>query len=174
MQAASSVTLPELLPYIQFFGQIALIAAATTAVYQLVMHRRDRSEANALSVLTALQSPEFRHAYGLVWTLPLDASAKEVRSYGKEMEDAVECVMMTFETLGVMVHNRLVPIELVDQVIGGFLRESWRRTRHYVWARRKEVGSRRLAEWFQWLAEHLAVKTRRSRGAYDAFKDWKP
>ena len=37
------------------------------------------------------------------------------------METAAGTVMMTFETLGVLVHNRVVPIDLVDQVIGGFL-----------------------------------------------------
>lgn len=168
------MSLPEYLPYLQFFGQIALITAATIAGYQLVMNRRDRAEANALAVLTSLQSPEFRQAYALVWTLPLDATAEDVRSHGPGMEEAVECVMMTFETMGVMVHNRLVPIELVDQVIGGFLRESWRRTRNYLLVRREEVGSKRLAEWFQWLAEHLAVKTRRSVGAYEAYREWKP
>lgn len=164
----------DYLPHIQFFGQVALIAAAMFAGYQLVAHRRERADAHALQVLTRLQTPEFLSAYARVWTLPLDATREDVRAAGPEVESAVDTVMMTFESLGVMVHNRLVPLELVDQVIGGFLRESWRRTRGHWLARREEVGSRRLAEWYQWLAEHLAVETRRSRGAYDAFRDWRP
>lgn len=164
----------DYLPHIQFFGQIALIAAASFAGYQLLGARRERNEAHAVQVLTRLQTPEFLSSYAKVWTLPLDARAEDVRSAGPEMERAVDTVMMTFESLGVMVHNRLVPIELVDQAIGGFLRESWRRTSNYLLTRREEVQSRRLAEWYQWLAEHLAVETRRSRGAYDVFRDWKP
>lgn len=166
--------IPSYLPYIQFFGQLALIAAASFAGYQLIVHRKERHEAMALEVLTQLQSPEFRQAYARVWTLPLDATADQVKGTGKEMLDAIDCVAMTFESLGVMVHNRIVPVELVDQVIGGFLRESWRRVRAYVFVRRQEVGSKRLAEWYQWLAERMAVQTRRSDGAYHAFKDWQP
>ncbi len=168
------MSIPEYLPYIQFVGQFALIAAAIFAGYQFLLHRRARLEAGALEVLTQLQSPEFRAAYARVWDLPLQASAQDVRERGAEMQDAAECVAMTFEVLGVMVHNRMVPIETVDQVIGGFLRESWRRLQPYYEWRRTEVGSRRVAEWYQWLAEHLATETRRSVGAYEAFRHWQP
>lgn len=168
------MALPDYLPYIQFFGQIALISAAAFAGYQLLMHRQDRNEARALEVLEHVQSPEFRQAYARVWRLPLDATAADVKNAGQEMEDAVDTIMMSFESLGIMVHNRIVPLDLVDQVIGGFLRESWRRTQGYIKAKRSELGSRRLGEWYQWLAEHLAVETRRSAGAYDVFRDWEP
>ncbi len=166
--------IPEYLPYIQFFGQLALISAAAFAGYQLILTRRERNEHGALEVLEHVQSPEFRQAYAKVWTLPLDATPDEVRSQGAEMEDAIDCVMMSFESLGVMVHNRIVPLELVDQVIGGFLRESWRRSKQYILQRREELGSRRYGEWYQWLAEHLAVESRRSVGAYEAFRHWEP
>ncbi len=164
----------EYLPYAQFLAQISLVVGAFFAGYQFILSRRERHDAQALEVLTQLQSPEFRAAYAKVWTLPLAATADDVRAGGQEMEEAVDCVAMTFESLGVMVHNRIVKIEVVDQVIGGFLRESWRRCSAYVHWKRQEVQSRRLGEWYQWLAEHLAVETRRSVGAYEAFKDWQP
>lgn len=163
----------DYLPYAQFAAQIALIVGAFFAGYQFLV-TRTRGEEAALQVLTRLQSPEFRAAYAKIWTLRLGASAELVRERGPEMEDAIECVAMTFESLGVMVHNPMVPIDIVDQVIGGFLRESGRRSQAYILWKRQEVGSRRLAEWYQWLAEHLAVESRRSRGAYEAFKDWEP
>ncbi len=164
----------DYLPYAQFTAQISLVIGATFAGYQLILTRRERKDAQALEVLTQLQSPEFRAAYAKVWTLPLNATAEDVRAAGPDMEAAVECVAMTFESLGVMVHNRIVPIDVVDQVIGGFLRESWRRCSAYIHWKREQVHSRRLAEWYQWLAEHLTVESRRSVGAYEAFKDWEP
>lgn len=164
----------ELLPYFQLVSQTALVMAAGFAGYQFLLHRREREENNALTVLTRLQDAEFRNAYTQIWELPLEASVDAVMKRGKSMEDAIEVIAMTFESLGVMVHNRIVPIDQVDQVIGGFLRESWRRTGPYILWKRKQVGSKRYAEWYQWLAEHVAVQTRRSRGAYDIFKRWKP
>lgn len=168
------MSIPEILPYAQFFAQISLIAAAGVAGYQFVLHRRERAEQNSLQVLTRLTSPEFRVAYAKVWELPLEASADEVVGRGADMEAAVDAVMMTFEVLGVMVHNRMVPLDAVDQAIGGFLRESWRRVRHYAAWKRDAIGSRRWGEWYQWLADRLAHETRRSMGAYEAFKDWEP
>ncbi len=164
----------ELLPYFQLASQSALVIAAGFAAYQFLLLRRQREENNALTVLTRLQDGEFRAAYTRVWELPLEAPPETVREGGPEVQDAIETVAMTFESLGVMVYNRIVPIDVVDQVIGGFLRESWRRAQPFILWKREQVGSRRYAEWYQWLAEHLAVETRRSRGAYDVFRKWRP
>ncbi len=166
--------LAQYLPTIQFFGQIALILGATFAGYQFLLHRRDRDEQNAIQVLTRLTSSEFRQAYAKVWELPLGATAQDVLDGGDEMRAAVDNVAMTFEMMGIMVHKRMVPIDTVDQVIGGFLRESWRRLAPYIQLQREQYGNRRIAEWYQWLAEHLAHDERRSVGAYSAFKNWKP
>jgi hypothetical protein len=164
----------ELLPYFQLVGQVSLVVAAGVAVYQLLQLRQRRSHEEALQVITGLNTTEFRTAFNLVNELPLGATPQQVRDAGPAMEHAAGAVMMTFETLGVLVHNRVVPIDLVDQVIGGFLRESWRRLGNYVEWKRKAIGYARWGEWYQWLFEHLATDQRRAEGAYTAFKDWKP
>lgn len=173
-ETAPVPTIAEVLPYMQLFAQLALVAGAFFAGYQLIMHRRERDEHAALEVLTRLQSSEFRRAFGHIWSLPLGATPQDVKEGGTEIEEAVNTVVMTFETMGVMVHNRIVPIDMVDQVIGGFLRESWRRLEPFVQARRKERETRRYAEWYQWLFEHLDRGHRRGVGAYEAFRDWRP
>lgn len=162
----------DLLPYFQLIGQVALVVGALVAVYQLLQLRKARDEQAALQVITGLNTQEFRHAFNLVNDLPLGATAEQVRAGGPALEAAVGTVMMTFETLGVMVHNRLVPLNLVDQVIGGFLRESWRRLEAYVLWKRSAIGYVRWGEWYQWLFEHVN-QGRRFEGAYVAFKDWK-
>lgn len=164
----------EALPYVQFVAQIALVFAAAFAGYQLILHRRERGEQAALDVLTRLQSSDFQHAYTHVWDLPLEASPEVVRAGGKEMEQAIETVAFTFESLGVMVYNRIVPLHVVDDVIGGFLRESWRRVGPYVAWKRQHLKAPRWAEWYEWLAVRVdAGRSRRTVGAYEAFADWK-
>ena len=139
----------QYLPTIQVFGQVALIAGAGFAGYQFLLHRRDRDEQNAIQVLTRLTSSEFRQAYAKVWELPLGATAQDVLDGGDEMRAAVDNVAMTFEMMGIMVHKRMVPIDTVDQVIGGFLRESWRRLAPYIKLQREQYRNRRIAEWYQ-------------------------
>ena len=164
----------DLLPYFQLVGQVALVIGALVAIYQLVQLRKGRHQEAALQVITALNTPEFRKAFNLVNELPIGAKAEAVRDGGPDLEAAAGTVMMTFETLGVLVHNRVVPIDLVDQVIGGFLRESWRRLEAYVHWKRKALGYARWGEWYQWLFEHLAQNPRRAEGAYETFREWKP
>ncbi len=168
------MTVQDILPYFQLVSQIALVFGALFAGYQFLLHRRELAEGNALQVLTRLQSPEFQHAYTMVWELNVDATAEDWDDAGREYKDAAETVAMTFETIGLMVFNRMVPLDIVDQVIGGFLRESWRRTDTYFAAKRQRLGNPRIAEWYQWLAEQVDVKKRRrSDGAYKVFKNWK-
>ncbi len=164
----------ELLPYFQLVGQVALVVGAAVAVYQLIQIRQTRHQEAALQVITGINTQEFRNAFNAVNELPIGASAQQVREAGPAMEAAAGTVMMAFESLGVLVHNRVVPIDLVDQVIGGFLRESWRRLEQYVHWKRKALGYGRWGEWYQWLFEHLAQNPRRAVGAYEAFKDWEP
>jgi len=168
------VALIEYLPYFQLAGQTSLVLGVVFAAYQLLQSDRQRQESTALNVVTSFNTLEFRTAFAKVYQLPLGATAQQVRDHGREMEEAATTVMMTFEMLGVLVHNRMVPIDTLDQAIGGFLRESWRRLEGFVKTKRAEVGSPRWGEWYQWLYEHLATNPRRAVGAYEAFRDWKP
>ncbi|MEA3190395.1 MAG: hypothetical protein QOD77_977 [Thermoplasmata archaeon] len=168
------MAITDALPYFQLAGQLSLVVGAAFAFYQLLQVERSRKDSAALQTVTSFNTQEFRTAFAKVYTLPLGASAQQVRDAGRDMEDAATTVMMTFEMMGVLVHSRMVPIETVDQAIGGFLRESWRRLEPYVQWKRAEVQSVRWGEWYQWLYEHLATNPRRQVGAYEAFREWKP
>lgn len=164
----------ELLPSFQLAGQAAIVVGAAVAVYQLVQLRRTQRQEASLRVITSLNTQEFRNAFNAVNELPIGATAQQVRDAGPATESAAGTVMMAFESLGVLVHNRVVPLDLVDQVIGGFLRESWRRLEQYVHWKRTALGYARWGEWYQWLFEHLAQNPRRAEGAYEAFREWQP
>lgn len=167
------MAIPDLLPYIQFFGQVALIAAAFFAGYQLLLHRRERHDHAAKDLLTSMQTQEFRSAYAEIWALPLQADAEVLARRGPGTVEAAVTVAMTFESIGVMVHNRLIPLDSVDQFIGGFLRESWRRLEPFIQDQRRRFEAPRYAEWYQWLAEQVEVRRRRTVPAYEAFKGWR-
>ncbi|MES2154812.1 MAG: hypothetical protein V4510_06715 [bacterium] len=168
------MTASDVLPYFQLASAAGIVVGAFFAGYQLWRGEQHRKAAAALATVTSFNTSEFRNAFAKVYSLPLGADAKQVRDAGRDMEDAATAVMMTFEMIGVLVYNRMVPIETVDQAIGGFLRESWRRLEKYVAVKRVEVQSPRWGEWYQWLFEHLAVNPRRAEGAYQTFKDWRP
>lgn len=161
------------LPYLQIAGQVALVVGALFAAYQLLALERSRKQHTDLQTVTAFNSHEFRVAFARVYDLPAGATAEEVRDRGPEMESAATTVLMTFEMLGVLVYNRRVSLRTLDEAIGGFLRESWRRLEKWVTWRRGVVQSARFGEWYQWLYEHSPTNLGREKGAYEVFRDWK-
>lgn len=164
----------DYLPYFQLAAQIGIVVGTLFAGYQIIAAERSRREQVALQTVTAFNTQEFRIAFAKIYSLPIGATAQQVRDAGSDMEEAATAVMMTFEMMGVLVHSRMVPMETVDQAIGGFLRESWRRLEKYVAWKRGEVQSVRWGEWYQWMFEHLATNPRREKGAYETFRDWQP
>src|SRR5947208_16784106 len=100
----------QVLPYFQVAGQIALILGAVFAAYQLFQLERNRREQLSLQTVTAFTTQEFRDAFARVNGLPTGADADAVRS-DERMEAAAHTVMMTFEMLGVLVYNHMVPID---------------------------------------------------------------
>lgn len=163
------MAIQDLLPYFQIAGQVALIAGALFAGYQLWLLEHNRREQAELQTLNAFNTNEFRQAFAKIHALPVGASAEEARN----VEQEATTVLMTFEMLGVLVFNRRLSLHTVDEAIGGFMRESWRRLEKWVLAKRQELDSPRFGEWYQWLFEHLPVNARRERGAYETFRDWR-
>jgi hypothetical protein len=161
------------LPYFQIAGQLAIVLGAVFALYQLWSLERNRKEQSDLQLLTSFNNNEFRDAFARIYDLPLSATPEDVRRAGPDVEGAATTVLMTFEMLGVLVYNRHVSIQTLDEAIGGFLRESWRRLEPYVRWKRTQVESSRYGEWYQWLYEHSPTNKGREKGAYEVFRDWK-
>jgi hypothetical protein len=63
--------------------------------------------------------------------------------------------MATWESLGVLVHRRDIPLELVEDFFSGAIVVSWRSLRNLVEAERQLTSRDTAFEWFQWLAERI-------------------
>ena len=79
---------------------------------------------------------------------------------------------------GYAVFARMVPLNVVDELLGGTVRVAWRKLRGYVEYERERAGSQKNWEWFQWLAEqidrHSKARTSLTLGAHEAYRDWRP
>ncbi len=85
---------------------------------------------------------------------------------------------ITLEAIGYSVFARIVPLSIVDDLIGGTIRVAWQKLRPFIEFERQRAGSQKSWEWFQWLAEqvqrHSRSKTSLQIGAPIAYRDWKP
>jgi hypothetical protein len=73
------------------------------------------------------------------------------------------------------VFHRLLPLHLVDHLLGGYVRAAFKRAGRYVIGRRAEVGVM-FGEWFQWLAERLQEYPApgKAENAAVVHRRWKP
>ncbi len=159
----------------QIVAPIAVAAGVVLGIAQLRVFQRQRREVAAVELVHSFRNPEFNRALRLVWTLPEGCSAEDLLARGPEYEDAAVLLGTTLEAVGVLVFRRVVPIEIVDDLMGDATIGFWARLNDWVLRRRKEQGRESFYEWFQWLVERLGERERRRAvGAHVKFRDWRP
>lgn len=135
--------------------------------------RRTRALTAAVELVHTIQTAEFARSLQRVLELPDHADAHQVLGDPQTLA-AAYVVSHGIESLGVLVYYRLLPLHLVDHLIGGSVRAAWRRLHGYFEDRRATVGAM-LGEWFQWLAERLDEQPvpGKELGAAAAYRDWR-
>lgn len=157
---------------------VAVVAGLIFGIVQIRQSQTRAREAAAIETVHSYQDFQFVHAFTRVKNMPPDPDWGALRHKEPEIENAALTLVMVFEGLGVLVHQRVVPIETVEQLMGGMVRTSWERLRSYAALRRKESGTGKPLEWTQWLAERMAeraqARPRQLEGAHVLYRDWEP
>jgi hypothetical protein len=163
-------------------GEVANVATAAAVIVALVVgltqirqFNLKRREAAAMELVHTLQTPSFAHSASLVMALPDGADPQAILGDPAKVE-AVHTLNFAFETLGVMVFHGILPLRIVDDIIGQFCQVSWRKAGPYFAHIRARDRTNGYGEWFQWLAERLAQSDRpeKKAGAHVAYRDWTP
>lgn len=175
MDAAAGLDLTTLANLAEIIGAIIVIGGMAFAVVQIREFKRQRRETAAIELARSFQNPQFAHAVLLVLSLPPSCSAEKLRSR-PEREEAAMLVSFTFETVAIMVHQRIVPLDTVWQLMGGVTRTCWDRMRDWVYTVRNEQQNEKFDEWLEWMANQMQrLGERPSAGpAYLLYEGWRP
>ena len=168
--------LPTLANVAEIVGALTVVGGVGFAVVQLRQQERSRRDAAAFELVRSFQNPAFHPAFELLNDLPDGLTADAIAARGPEVRDAVVAVGFNCETLGVMVFHRVVPLDVLDQLMGQFIRVSWRKLSPYAEARRRQFGHANSFEWYQRLAEQLDAHPAagKAAGAHVAHRGWAP
>jgi len=158
----------------QILAPAVVAAGVLIGVIQLREFQRQRREVAAVELVHSFRNAEFNRALRLVWSLPDGETGAELRTRDREYEDAAILVGTTIEAVGVLVYRRIVPLEIVDDLMGDAIVGFWPKLSDWVELLRREQGRESVYEWFQWLVERLGSRARRrSEGAHRRFRDWR-
>jgi hypothetical protein len=158
----------------QLASSVAVLVAVVFGVLQLRQMAKTRAVLAAAELVRAMQTIEFARSVRLVMSLPDDAPLEVIRA-DPEAAGAILSLSHVYESLGVMVFHRIVPLHLVDDLMGGYVRKTWQKVAPHVEARRSEYGVF-YGEWMQWLAERLHEHPSPGKlsGAHVAHRAWTP
>ena len=154
---------------------VALSAGVLFAAYQLVELRRQRRREAVLGLVRSFQSGDFTAALGRINSLPDGADRAAIqRVLGPDGRDQVFLVGLTWESLGVLAFRREIDMATIDDFFSGAITISWRKLHTFVEEDRQSLERETVWEWFQWLAERMSERERRSAPipAHIAHRDW--
>ena len=158
----------------QVVASLTVVGGTAFAVIQLREFRQQRQEAVALDLLRAFMGAEFAAAMAVITSLPDGLSIEELREAGPDVEKSATLMCTTFEAMGILVHRRIAPLALVQDLAGGIIVLVWHRLEKWLQQLRVEQGNPSDSEWFQWLAEQLEARKLEKAPAFVRHRDWMP
>jgi hypothetical protein len=127
----------------EVLGVLIVIVGFAFAVIQLMHFRRQRRDMATIELARSFQNPEFSHAIRCVMMLPKGVSIDGLKKRGSDYENAAFLVSFTFESFGVMVHRRIVSLDMVWELMGGTILGAWERLEG--WRRKRWMSNRPIA-----------------------------
>ncbi len=145
----SPFELAEFIANISF--ALSFLIALIFGIFQVRAARRDRREQLAIAALRAVQTREFAELINYIVTTKFPTSQKEWDALPEK--DRVMFIQFgqQMESLGILVAEKIIDVDLVDKTLGSFVTQSWEKYRPMIMVLREEEPYSN--EYFQWLAE---------------------
>ncbi|NUQ85518.1 MAG: DUF4760 domain-containing protein [Anaerolineales bacterium] len=165
----------ELSNLIQIVSTLAMTLGIVFGILNLRNFQAMRKREAAILMLNSFQTMEFVRGLLYIFELPDGATSEDIESLPEEKYMAIYLVLGTWERLGILVHRKEIPIDLVDDAFSGPIIQSWDKLGNFVEAFRARVNRETGFEWFQWLAERMLEREKHGSAipAYIAHKNWK-
>ena len=134
---------------------LSFIVALVFGIAQVRAAARDRKERLTLETLRNFQTREFSELMNFVTNSKVPPTHEEWQK-----RPATEQIMVTqfaqqMESLGILVAERLINIDLVDKTIGSLVTTAWEKYKVMVLDSRQKRADLFLCEYFQWLADKI-------------------
>jgi len=158
---------------VDIISSVAVIAAIIFGITQIRQFRQQRRDIAAIELVRSVQDSEFTNGFRLIHALPENISAAEFKAKPSEYIELALAVGMKYESIGLLVCKGVLPIAIVEELVGGVAITFWRRLNPWVISMRKEQSQEYIFEWYQWLVERLEERGRDvQEPAYKRYGDW--
>jgi len=134
---------------------LSFLVAVVFGIAQVRSAARDRRERLTLESLRRFQTREFSELVFFVINRKPPASQKEFNKLSARDQVTYFQFAQEMESLGILVAEGIVDLDLVDKTLGTFVTGSWKRYDPMYQDMRSKLPDPFLGEYFQWLAERI-------------------
>jgi hypothetical protein len=151
----------------QTIALIANIALSLSAIIALIFGiaqvktaTRDRQERLTLEALRNFNTREFSELMNYITSHNIPLNHQEWQKLPVHEGIMVTQFAQEMESLGLLVAERLINIDLVDKTIGSLVSIAWEKYKTMIRDSREKRPDPFLCEYFQWLAERIDERMR--------------
>ena len=137
---------------------LSFIVGLIFGIAQVQTASRDRRERLTLEALRNFQTAEFSGLMLFIQTCKMPSTREEMLALPIDQQIKILQLSQQMESLGMLVAEKFISIELVDKTLGSFVTTTWEKYKNlFVEQRERQPDPDPfLGEYFQWLAEHLS------------------
>jgi len=141
---------------------LSLVVGLVFGIAQVRAAARDRRERLTLEALRNYQTREFAELMQYINFSKMPGSYQELRALPADQQVLFMEFAQQMESLGILLAERLINIDLVDKTLGSFVTTSWEKCKVSLLDARQKIPDPYLAEYFQWLAETIDERMRKN------------
>ncbi len=141
---------------------LSFIIALVFGVVQVRTANRDRRERLTIETLHNFQTREFAELIHFINSHNMPSNSKELNTLSVKDQVYVIQFGQQMESLGMLVAERLINIDLVDKTLGSFVTLAWEKYKILFRDIREKQPDPFLGEYFQWLAERIEERMRKN------------
>jgi hypothetical protein len=139
---------------------LSFIVALIFGVAQVRAASRERRERLTLETLRNFQTREFAELILYINTASMPSSRNEMQALPFKEQAMLIQFGQQMESLGMLVAEKLINIDLVDKTLGSFVTTAWEKYKIMFQDIREKAPDPFLGEYFQWLAERIDERMR--------------
>jgi hypothetical protein len=137
---------------------LSFIVGLIFGIVQVRAAARDRRERLTLETLREFQTREFVELLHYISFHDLPSDREGMMALPPNERTLLIQFGQEMESLGILVAERLINIDLVDKTLGSFVTTSWEKYKDMFLDIREKQPDPFLGEYFQWLAEQIGER----------------
>jgi hypothetical protein len=141
---------------------LSFIVAVIFGIVQVRADARDRRERFTLETLRSFQTREFAELIQYIVSQNMPCTREEFEARPAEEQTRFIQFGQEMESIGILVAEKFIDIDLVDKTLGSFVVTSWEKYKPMYLNMREKQPDPFLGEYFQWLAERIDERMKNS------------